>query len=83
MGVWDMLYLTQKYRKALEHAGNPAFSPETQAEFEIKADHLREQMARYIQRIEKQQQVQELLKAREVDLATRMEAEIKPFHQQK
>ena len=64
MGVWDMLYLTQKYRKALEHAGNPAFSPETRAEFGIKAEHLRAQMARYIQRVEKQQQVQELLKAR-------------------
>lgn len=64
MGVWDMMYLTQKYRKALEHADNPAFSPETRAEFSMKAEHLRAQMARYIQRVEKQQQVQELLKAR-------------------
>lgn len=64
MGVWDMLYLIQKYKKALEHADNPAFSPETRAEFSIKAEQLRAQMARYIQRVEKQQQVQEVLKAR-------------------
>ena len=64
MGVWDMLYLTQKYRKALEHADNPAFSPETRAEFNIKAEQLRAQMARYLARVEKHQQVQELLKAR-------------------
>jgi hypothetical protein len=53
MGVWDMMYLTQKYRKALEHADNPAFSPETRAEFSMKAEQLRAQMARYIQRVEK------------------------------
>jgi hypothetical protein len=83
MGVWDMLYLTQKYRKALEQSDNPAYSPERRAEFTAKAEHLRAQMARFIQRVEKQQQVQELLKAREVDLVTRMEGEIKPFLQQK
>ena len=54
MGVWDMMYLTQKYRKALEHAENPAFSPETRAEFTAKAEHLRAQMARYLERIERQ-----------------------------
>ena len=54
MGVWDMLYLTQKFRKALEHAENPAFSPETRAEFTAKAEHLRAQMARYLERIERQ-----------------------------
>ena len=53
MGVWDMLYLTQKYRKALEHADNPAFSPETRAEFSMKAEQLRAQMARYLVRVEK------------------------------
>ena len=52
MGVWDMLYLIQTYKKALERADNPAFSPETRAEFRIKAEHLREQMARYLERIE-------------------------------
>ena len=54
MGVWDMLYLTQKYKKALEHAVNPTFSPETRAEFSIKAEHLRAQMARYLERVERQ-----------------------------
>ncbi len=62
MGVWDMVYLMQQYRKALERADNPAFSLETRAEFGVKADHLRDQMARYIERVEKQEQVQELLK---------------------
>ena len=54
MGAWDMLYLTQKYRKALEHADNPAFSPETRAEFNIKAEQLRAQMARYLERVEEE-----------------------------
>ena len=61
MGVWDMLYLTQKFRKALEHAENPAFSPETRAEFSIKAEHLRAQMASYLERVEKMQGVRETL----------------------
>ncbi len=52
MGVWDMLYLIQKYKKALEHADNPAFSPETRAEFSAKAEQLRVQMARYLERVE-------------------------------
>jgi hypothetical protein len=62
MGVWDMLHLMRQYRKALERADNPAFSPETRAEFGVKAEHLRDQIARYLERVEKQQQVQELLK---------------------
>ena len=62
MGVWDMVYLMQQYRKALEHADNPAFSPETRAEFGVKAENLRNQMARYMARVEKLQEVQELLK---------------------
>ena len=61
MGVWDMLYLTQKYKKALVHADNPAFSPETRAEFSIKAEQLRAQMARYLARVEKMQEVKDLL----------------------
>ena len=52
MGVWDMLYLIQKYKKALEHADNPSFSPETRAEFCAKAEQLRAQMARYLERVE-------------------------------
>ena len=62
MGVWDMVYLMQQYRKALEHADNPAFSPETRAEFGVKVENLRNQMARYMARVEKLQEVQELLK---------------------
>ena len=62
MGVWDMQYLMRQYRKALEHAENPAFSPETRAEFRVKAENLRDQMARYMARVEKLQEVQELLK---------------------
>ena len=62
MGVWDMLYLTQKYRKALEHAGNPAFSLETRAEFGIKAEQLRAQIARYLDRVELKQEERDLLK---------------------
>lgn len=62
MGVWDMLHLMQQYKKALVRADNPAFSPEVRAEFAIKADHLREQMARYMARVEEQIAEQELLK---------------------
>ena len=62
MGVWDMLHLMQQYRTSLERANNPAFSPETRAEFGVKADHLRDQMTRYMERVEKQHQIQELLK---------------------
>ena len=60
MGVWDMLHLMQQYRKALERADNPAFSPETRAEFGVKADHLRAQMARYIARVEKESKANNL-----------------------
>ena len=60
MGVWDMLHLMQQYRKALERADNPAFSPETRAEFGVKADHLRDQMARYIARVEKKSKANNL-----------------------
>ena len=62
MGVWDMLYLTQKYKKALEHAGNPAFSQETRAEFGIKAEQLRAQIARYLDRVELKQEERDPLK---------------------
>lgn len=60
MGVWDMLHLMRQYRKALELADNPAFSLETRAEFGVKAENLRNQMARYMARVEKLQEVQEL-----------------------
>jgi len=53
MGVWDMLYLTREYRKALENAGDPAFSHEEQYELKLKAEELRREMARYLARVEK------------------------------
>jgi hypothetical protein len=61
MGVWDMMYLIQQYKKALERADNPAFSTETRAEFGVKAEHLRDQMARYLARVEREVEVQALL----------------------
>ena len=52
MGVWDMMYLMQQYKKTLERAGNPAFSAAQREEFREKADDLRSQMGRYLQRVE-------------------------------
>ena len=52
MGVWDMIYLMQQYKKTLERAENPAFSKEQQEEFRDKAECLRNQMDRYLQRVE-------------------------------
>ena len=52
MGVWDMMYLMQQYKKSLEQAGNPAFSAAQREDFREKADNLRSQMGRYLQRVE-------------------------------
>jgi hypothetical protein len=52
MGVWDMMYLMQQHNKTLERAGNPAFSQEQQEEFRAMAEQLRNQMGRYLQRVE-------------------------------
>ena len=52
MGVWDMMYLMQQYKKALEQADNPAFSAAQREDFREKADDLRSQMGRYLQRVE-------------------------------
>ena len=52
MGVWDMVYLMQQYRKVLEHANNPAFSIQTRTQFNAKAENLIDQMARYMARVE-------------------------------
>ena len=52
MGVSDMMYLMQQYKKTLEQAGNPAFSAAQRKEFREKADDLRSQMGRYLQRVE-------------------------------
>jgi hypothetical protein len=52
MGVWDMIYLMQQYNKTLERADDPAFIQEQQEEFRAKAEQLRNQMDRYLQRVE-------------------------------
>jgi exonuclease I len=62
MGVWDMMYLVQQYKKALRHAENQNFSEKTRSEFSLKAEHLRLQMARYLERVAKEVEVQALLK---------------------
>jgi exonuclease I len=62
MGVWDMMYLVQQYKKALRLAENQNFSEKTRSEFSLKAEHLRLQMARYLERAQKDSEVQALLK---------------------
>ena len=62
MGVWDMMYLVQQYKKALRLAENQNFSEKTRSEYILKAEHLRVQMARYLERLEKEVAVQALLK---------------------
>jgi hypothetical protein len=62
MGVWDMMYLVQQYKKALRLAENQNFSEKTRSEFSLKAEHLRLQMARNLERVEKEVEVQALLK---------------------
>jgi hypothetical protein len=62
MGVWDMMYLVQQYKKALRLAENQNFSEKTRSEFSLKAEHLRLQMARYLERVEKEIEVQTLVK---------------------
>jgi exonuclease I len=62
MGVWDMMYLVQQYKKALRHAENQNFSEKTRSEFSLKAEHLRLQMARYLERAQKDSEVQALVK---------------------
>jgi exonuclease I len=62
MGVWDMMYLVQQYKKALRLAENQNFSEKTRSEFSLKAEHLRLQMARYLERAQKDSEVRALLK---------------------
>ena len=62
MGVWDMKYLVQQYKKALRLAENQNFSEKTRSEFSLKAEHLRLQMARYLERAQKDSEVRALLK---------------------
>jgi exonuclease I len=56
------MYLVQQYKKALRLAENQKFSEKTRSEFSLKAEHLRLQMARYLERVEKEVEVQTLLK---------------------
>ena len=62
MGVWDMMYLIHQYKKALRLADNQNLSEKTRSEFSVKAEHLRVQMARYLECVEKDSEVQALLK---------------------
>jgi hypothetical protein len=59
MGVWDMMYLVQQYKKALRLAENQNFSEKTRTEFSLKAEHLRLQIARYLECAEKSSIIQE------------------------
>ncbi len=59
MGVWDMMYLVQQYKKALRLAENQNFSEKTRTEFSLKAEHLRVQIARHLERFEQRQEVRE------------------------
>ncbi len=61
MGVWDMMYLVQQYKKALVLAENQNFSQKTRSEFSLKAEHLRLQIARNLKRVELELEVQALL----------------------
>ncbi len=62
MGVWDMMYLVQQYKKALVLAENQNFSQKARSEFSLKAEHLRLQIARHLERFEKGNEVQILIK---------------------
>jgi hypothetical protein len=53
MGVWDVMYLVQQYKKALRLAENQDFSDKTRSEFSLKAENLRLQIGRYLERAEK------------------------------
>ena len=53
MGVWDMMYLVQKYRKLLLRSENLAFSEVTRADFAEQAETVRAQMIRYMKRAER------------------------------
>jgi len=58
MGVWDMMYLVQQYKKALRLAENQNFSEKSRTEFSLKAEHLRLQIARNLKRVELELEVQ-------------------------
>jgi hypothetical protein len=54
MGVWDMMYLVQKYKKLLQRSENPLFCEATRAGFAEQAQVVRDQMRRYMERVERQ-----------------------------
>ncbi len=56
-----MLYLVKQYTKALRLAENQNFSEKTRSEFSLKAEHLRLQMARYLERAQQEIEIQTLL----------------------
>ena len=53
MGVWDMVYLVQKYKKLIERSQNPLFGEACRNEFAEQAEVVRAQMLRYLKRVEK------------------------------
>ena len=53
MGVWDMVYLVQKYKKLVERSQNPLFGEASRNEFAEQAEVVRTQMRRYLERVEK------------------------------
>ncbi len=59
MGVWDLMYLVQQYKKALRLAENQDFSEKTRSGFSLKAENLRLQIGRYLERAEKSSMIQE------------------------
>ena len=59
MGVWDLMYLVQQYKKALRLAENEDFSEKTRSEFSLKAENLRLQIGRHLERAEKSSMIQE------------------------
>ena len=61
MGVWDMMYLVQQYKKALRLAENQNFSEKTRSEYILKAEDFRLQIARNLKRVEQELEVQALL----------------------
>jgi len=60
MGVWDMMYLMEQHKKALALAWNPNLSKEKQAEYSEKAEVIRQQMIRYLERVENRERLQKI-----------------------
>ena len=52
MGVWDMMYLMQQYKRTLERSDNSRFSDKARAEYADKAEVIRQHMSRYLAQVE-------------------------------